>query len=119
MRKSCTKSIFVLLIALLVQANLCQDTKNYKLKGSYIKYPQYLYVYGTVDDLNNNHVNMGYWRGFSRIQSGHIKLFFGYALTNSDNTRFLTMYAVVYLGEDIFKASIINKKYQRIGYAVV
>ena len=60
------------------------------------------------------------WRGFSRIESGQDKLFFGYALKNEDDKRFLTMYGVVNLldsGNNYIQASIVNKKYQRIGFA--
>ena len=76
------ETTFVVLIALLVQINLSQSDVFYQLKGTYIQYPQYLYLKGTVDDLSNSAMNMGYWRGFSRIQGGQDKLLFAYALTN-------------------------------------
>ena len=76
------ETAFVVLIALLVQINLSQSDVFYQLKGTYIQYPQYLYLKGTVDDLSNSAMNMGYWRGFSRIQDGQDKLLFAYALTN-------------------------------------
>ena len=70
------ETTFVVLIALLVQINLSQSDVFYQLKGTYIQYPQYLYLKGTVDDLSNSAMNMGYWRGFSRIQGGQDKLLF-------------------------------------------
>lgn len=81
MRKSGT-SIFAVLIVLFVQAYHCFSDIFYQLKGTYIQYPQYLYLKGTVDNLSDSAINMGYFRGFSRIQSGQDKLFFAYALTN-------------------------------------
>ena len=112
MIKSATGILLVAIIALLTQGNLGD---SYILKGNFIRYPEYLHLFGTVSEVLNPGHSIGYWRGFTRIEASSTKLLFAYAMTNQ-HKRFLTMYAAMSHSSNYIHITVVNNKMQKIGY---